>query len=497
MGMEPILRMIGVTKVFPGTVALNSVTMDFYRGEVHAIMGENGAGKSTLINVLTGSLTLDGGSIEIGGKQVKFAEPRDAQNHGIVVVHQELSLFTQMSVMENISSHKVPSKFGLVNKQRMASMSQDCLKVFETKFALSARVKTLSVSEQQIVEVARAISQDAEIYIFDEPTATLSSRDVESLFVLLKELRSRGKTIIYVSHKFDEIFSISDRISVLRDGNLVGSAPVDELNPHSVIRLMVGRDIDNFYPDKAKEISEEKIMEVSHLEAGEKCRDVSFDLYKGEILGIFGLVGSGRTEIARALSAIDHREKGSVMLKGKRLNQFSVRDSIRNGLYYLTEDRKSQGLFLRMSIMSNSVANRLPSVSRNGFVRGKMIHTVSQMVISDFNVKCASPRQLVGRLSGGNQQKLMIGSWVKREPQVVIMDEPTRGIDVGAKAEIHALLRQLASEGVGTIMISSELPEVIGVSDRVLIVFAGKIVTALTGKDINEETIMKFASGLQ
>ncbi len=496
MEMVPRLRTRNITKIFPGTIALNDVSLDFFAGEVHAIMGENGAGKSTLLNILTGSLEPSSGYIEVNGKQLSFGGPHDAQEVGIVAVHQEISLFPHLSVMENIAIHHASNRIGWMDRSHMEQVAQTCLQEFNPKFSLNSKVKTLSVSEQQIVEIARAMTFDADVYIFDEPTATLSSKDVESLFVLLNRLKDQGKAIVYVSHKFDEIFHIADRVSVLRDGILVGSDRSENLNSEIVIKLMVGRNLDAFYPEKANHVLETKIMKVLKVSAGSKCKDVSFDLYQGEILGIFGLVGSGRTEIARAITGIDHREHGTVVLNGRELPQRSVRDSIRHRLYYVTEDRKGQGLFLKMSIESNAVANRLNAVCRGLFIKNSKVQQVSENIIGDFNVKCTSGRQKVGSLSGGNQQKLLIGSWVKRDPEVIILDEPTRGIDVGAKAEIHLLLRRLASSGVGTIMISSELPEIIGVSDRVLVVYDGSIVANLSRSEITEENIMKYASGL-
>lgn len=496
MPKTPLLETRGIRKQFPGTLALDNVSLQFYPGEVHTLMGENGAGKSTLLNILTGSIPPTEGEILVRGQKVTFRSPIEARSAGVSIVHQELSLFPEITVLENIMVANMPRRFGFMDKRKMREIAHRYFEKFEVDFSIDNLVRNLSVSQRQIVELVKALLIEADVYIFDEPTATLSKTDVERLFTVIEELKQQGKAIAYVSHKFDEIFRISDRISVLRDGQLIATEMAEKLDSPSVIKMMVGRSLDRIYPEKGNP-TRETILRVTGLNAGEKCKDVAFHLFRGEILGVFGLVGSGRTEIMRALTGIDRRESGHIELEGKKVTIRSVQDSIEHGIYYLTEDRKQQGLFLKMSIHDNVAVTHLGQAARLGMLNRQRIGDISAKVIADLRVKASTPAQLVGSLSGGNQQKVMIGKWLSLEPKIVILDEPTRGIDVGAKAEIHQLLRQLASQGIGVIVISSELPEIVGLSDRVLIVHKGQIVGNLTGANINDEVIMSYASGLQ
>ncbi|CAA7600796.1 Putative ABC transporter [Acididesulfobacillus acetoxydans] len=493
--MSTLLRIRGITKAFPGTLALNDVSLEFNAGEVHALMGENGAGKSTLLNILTGSLRSDQGEILINDRLVSFRSSLEVRKGGISIVHQELGLFPELSVAENILVGQTPSRFGLLDRKRMLHIAQELLSQFQVEFGLNTLVRDLSVSQQQIVEIAKALALDAHTYIFDEPTSTLSGDDVERLFQVIRGLRKKQKAIIYVSHKFSEIFQISDRISILRDGQLVGTGLASEMDTEGIIKAMVGRTLDRIYPEKGKP-GDEVLLEVSHLSAGTKCMDISFKLFRGEILGIFGLVGSGRTEIVRALTGVDRKQSGQIRLDDKEVNIRTVRDSIDLGMYYLTEDRKKQGLFLKLAIGDNVAVTHLGNIASLGMIRKQKVEEVSTGVLRDLRVKASSVSQQVGSLSGGNQQKVMVGKWLSKAPKIVILDEPTRGIDVGAKAEIHQLLRRLANEGIGVIMISSELPEIVGLSDRVMVVHKGHFTGELTGPDVNDETIMTLASGL-
>ncbi|QSO51427.1 sugar ABC transporter ATP-binding protein [Alicyclobacillus curvatus] len=495
MADTPLLEARGIRKRFPGTLALDGVTLSIMPGEIHAVMGENGAGKSTLLNILTGSLSHDEGEIFIKGMPVQFKTPIEARQQGLAIVHQELSLFPDVSVMENVLAGMTPSRFGLMNRKQMAFTVREYLARFEVGFKPETIVKDLSVSQQQVVEIVKALVTKADIFIFDEPTSALSVEDAERLFVVLRELRSEGKAVVYVSHKFDEIFRLSDRVSVLRDGQMIGTKPIGDLTSDEVIRMMVGRSLERIYPEKGSDFGE-KILEVSGLEAGWKCQNVSFELFKGEILGVFGLVGSGRTEIMRALTGIDPKLSGNVSLFGKSLRIRSIQDAISHGIYYLTEDRKLQGLFLQKSIRDDVASVHLEGLNRHGLFERIKAATRATEVMQELRVKAASENQLVGSLSGGNQQKVMIGKWLKNGPQILILDEPTRGIDVGAKAEIHQLLRRLTQGGMGVIVISSELPEIVGLSDRVLVVHKGTISGVLEGSDINDEIIMQYASGL-
>ena len=491
-----LLEARGIRKRFPGTLALDDVTMALLPGEIHAIMGENGAGKSTLLNILTGAFKPDEGKILVSGSEVEFHNPLDARARGIAIVHQELGLFPDVSVMENILVGIMPRRFGMLMKKRMAVIAERYLERFEADFDVGTIVKNLSVSQQQIVEIVKALATDAAVYIFDEPTSALSVDDARRLFGVLRELRDQGKAIAYVSHKFDEIFELSDKITVLRDGQHIGTSPTSELSPDDVIRMMVGRSLERIYPPKGN-VKDRVLMRVSNLNAGSKCRDVSWSLHEGEILGVFGLVGSGRTEIMRSLTGIDPRSSGEIELDGRKARVGNFQDAIELGIYYLTEDRKEQGLFLKMSIKDNIVATHLPQLTKQGMLDRSGAGKLADEVISAYHVRTSSVQQLVGSLSGGNQQKVMIGKWLSKEPRVIILDEPTRGIDVGAKAEVHQLLRKLAADGIGVVVISSELPEIVGLSDRVLVVHQGAVAGILSGEQISDELIMEYASGLR
>jgi ribose transport system ATP-binding protein len=358
-------------------------------------------------------------------------------------------------------------------------------------------VKTLSIPEQQVVEIIKSlIVESAHTYVFDEPTSSLGDEDVGKLFKLIEGLRQQGKAVVYVSHKFDEIFRISNRITILRDGNMVGTGTAESYNAESIIRLMVGRSLDHIYPPHGQP-SEKVLFDVNNLSAGPKCKHVSFKLYQGEILGLFGLVGAGRTEIARAIVGANKKQSGDLSLNGKKINIKKIQDSISNGVFYLTENRKIEGLFLKMSILDNVVVTDLDSVSSSGLLRHNLAKKKTLSAMEHLHVKAHSSAQLVQSLSGGNQQKVMVTKWLERQPKVLILDEPTRGIDVGAKAEIHQLLRDLSNKGVGVIVISSELPEIVGLSDRVLVVYDGSIMAELRKEQITEDMIMHYASGLE
>jgi ABC-type sugar transport system ATPase subunit len=492
---EPVLEARGITKRFPGTVALNKVDLTLFPGQIHALMGENGAGKSTLLGILTGALQPDEGELLLHGQRVVLRSPDDALRRGIAIVHQELSLFPELSVLENVLIGRVPSRFGIMRRRQAIQLARDYFAGFGFEIDVSAPVRTLSVSQQQIVEIVKVLSSDADVLIFDEPTSSLSVEAAQKLFDILEQLRRQGKAIVYVSHKFDEIFRLADHITVLRDGHRVGSAPASDLDADEVIRWMVGRSLEHVYPAKSSSTGD-VVLRVRGMNAGPRCRDVSFELKKGEILGFFGLIGSGRSEMMRALCGIDRKSSGEVELDGRPVEIRTLGDAIRHGLYYLTEDRKNEGLFLKMDILDNLAVTHLKELTRRGLLNRRGAQALAERGVHDLRVKASSVRQLVGHLSGGNQQKVMIAKWLTMQPRVVILDEPTRGIDVGAKSEIHHLLRRLANQGIGVIVISSELPEIVGLSDRVLVVHNGAIVGELTGDDIRDEVIMQYASGL-
>lgn len=493
---QPVLRVKGIDKVFPGTKALSDVSMEFYKGKVHAIVGENGAGKSTLMNILSGVFPPTKGQIFLEGQEVKFQNPRQAQEMGIAIVHQELSLCPHLSVSENIFIGRLPkSKWGFIDRKKLREDASKILSNFKAEIDPEDLAGNLSVSEQQIVEIAKALTMDCKVLILDEPTSALTESEANNLFELIAELKDKGISIIYISHKLKEIFMISDHISVLRDGHYIGTYPAKEVTPDQVVQYMVGRELKNIYPPKSTP-GKKEILRVKNLSKSGVFNQISFSLYEKEILGIFGLIGAGRTEMSRALCGIDPKDSGEVWLNGNPIVMDTINQAKQHGVVYLTEDRKTQGLFLDMSIKRNIVSSNLQAVSSGLFIDPDKEKNTATHFSKMLNVKTRDINQHVVSLSGGNQQKTMIAKWLSLNPKVIIMDEPTRGIDVGAKSEIYKLLRRFVNEGRGVIVISSELPEVIGLCDRVLVMHHGRIVGQVTDEQINEEEIIRLASGI-
>lgn len=490
-----LLRVEGITKVFPGTKALSEVSLSIKKGEVHALMGENGAGKSTLMNIVGGVIPQDEGQIYFNSKEVFFNNPRDAQEAGIGFVHQELSLCPHLSVGENIYIGRLP-KLGasIVDYKKLYADSEEVLKVFKTSIKPNQKVDELNVAEQQVVEIAKSISFDCKLLILDEPTSSLTDTETEVLFDVIRHLKATGISIVYISHRMAEIFRICDRITVLRDGQYVSTVDTKDTDHDRIISMMVGRTISNLYPQKSDTIGEE-LLKVENLSSEGVFRDIGFSLFKGEVLGFAGLVGSGRTEIMRAICGIDPKSDGTVYLEGKKVEIENYEQSIDLGLGYLTEDRKMQGLYLNLSILSNVTAASLKSVTKGSIIQSDREKDIGEQYVKMLNIKAGNLSNSVNSLSGGNQQKVMIARWLAIKPKVIIMDEPTRGIDVGSKAEIHKLLRKLAEEGIGIIMISSEMPEIIGMCDRVVVIHEGKVTGVLSKEELYEEKIMARASG--
>lgn len=489
-----LLRLNRITKIFPGTVALSDVSFSVNKAEIHAIVGENGAGKSTLMNIISGSLTPDNGEIYLEGKKVIIRSPRDAQGLGISIVHQELALCPHLSVAENIYIGRLPQKsIKLVDYPRLNKMSKDILSLFdEVKIKPTDRVSDLNVAQQQIVEIAKAITFNCKLLILDEPTSALSEADAAVLFKIIRDLKAKGISILYISHRLREIFELADRITILRDGRYITTLNKNETNPDQVVNLMVGREIKDMYPPKSNSIGEE-ILRVENL-TSEKVKNINFSLRRGEILGFAGLVGAGRTELAQTICGILPRQSGDIYLEGQRININSFEEAISYRIGYVTEDRKQFGLFLKLSVMQNVSAIHLKYDYKRLLIDRQKEMGLSQEFVKKLNVKTSSQTQLVMSLSGGNQQKVMIAKWLAINPKILILDEPTRGIDVGAKAEIHSLLRELSKNGIGIILISSELPEIIGMCDRVLVMREGIIAGELSKDQITEENIMQLAA---
>ncbi len=494
---EVILNMTNIHKAFGPVRALRSAAFELRRGEIHALAGENGAGKSTLMHIIDGILQPDGGEILLDGKPVKISSPNAANRLGIGFVHQEIALCPEISVAENMfMSETGQSKSWFMNYRDLGKRAATILKEIGD-IDPASRAGDLSISQQQIVEIAKALTLDCRILILDEPTAALTETEAQTLFRIMHRLAERGIAIIYISHRMAEIFEHCDRITVMRDGCHIRTENISEISPEEVVNSMVGRVLDKLYPPKLaeEEKSSDVILSVRGLNEGKRVVDVDFDLRRGEILGLAGLIGAGRSEIVRAVCRLEGKPKGEVTLRGRPLRLKDYRDSIREGLVYLSEDRKGDGLFLNMSIAANVSALDVGRISNGmGFIERRKEMKRADELGRRLKLRANSVGDAVSTLSGGNQQKVALAKMLSVEPQVVFLDEPTRGVDVGAKAEIHRQIRELAREGVGVIVISSELPELIGVSDRVLVVREGRIAGEVEGEDMTEEKIMQLAS---
>ena len=492
-----ILQMRGIAKSFPGAQALAGVDFAVRRGEIHALVGENGAGKSTLMKILAGVVAKDDGEIVFDGREINPRNAAEAQASGVSLVHQELSLAPNLTVAENIFVRREPRRLGplgLVNWRELNARAKKLLDQFELEIAPDAPVKNLSLAKRQIVEIAKALSVEAKLLILDEPTSSLETHEVELLFKLLRRLAARGLGLVYITHRMDEIFRIADRVTVLRDGRLVGTRERDETDADEIIRMMVGRELEKLYPAKADRAGD-VVFELRGLTARGKFKDVNLTARRGELLGLAGLIGSGRTEAMMA--AIGHAtlDGGEVLIDGKAVRIDSPRDALRLGVVYSPEDRKYQGLFLSQSVQANIIAASLNECSGAGLMRGSVERSLSAGFIRDLAIKTPDLERAVGALSGGNQQKVLLAKWLATRPRVLIVDEPTRGVDVGSKSEIWRLLRRFTDQGGAVIMISSELPEILGMSDRIVVFHEGRVAGELSGGDATEEKIMRLATG--
>jgi len=492
---EVILRMQGIRKTFPGVVALDNVNLDVRSGTVHSLMGENGAGKSTLMKCLIGMYTPDEGTVELAGDIVRFKDTKDGLEHGISMIHQELSPVPEMMVAENIWLGREPrGRLGLLSPAAMFRKTRELFDEWKINIDPKARMKDLTVSKQQMVEIAKAISYDAKIIIMDEPTSAIPEREVAHLHGMIKRLTDFGVAIIYITHKMDEVFRISDDITVFRDGKHVGSYPAKELDRDKLIKLMVGRELTDLFPKEEAEIGD-VVLSVQGLNRGAVVKDVSFELHRGEILGLAGLMGAGRTEVLETIFGIEKADSGEVVLNGKTLRIKQPSDAIRAGMALLTEDRKLNGIMGVLSVRDNITTAALPRYSPRGVLRVGEMRKDSEDQREKLRIKTPSLNQLIKNLSGGNQQKALISRWLLTVPDVLMIDEPTRGIDVGAKSEIHRLMSMLAQEGKAIIMVSSELPEVLGMSDRILVMHEGRISGELSREEANQESVMHLATG--
>jgi ribose transport system ATP-binding protein len=494
---RPILEVRGISKSFPGVRALKSVDLRIWPGEVHALMGENGAGKSTLMKILAGAYRPDSGEILLDGKPVHFRTPHEARLAGIGIIYQELTVAPNLTVSGNVFLGSELKRLGFIkNTAEMDQKTQAVLDRLGARFKATARAAHLAVAEQQQVEIARALFYKSRILVMDEPTAALSDRETDRLFEVVRQLRSEGLAIIYISHRMAEVYELADRLSVLRDGEYVGELKRAEFSPDKVIEMMVGRRIEDFY-EHTKHSAGNVVLEVRNMSDGHRVKSASFQLREREVLGLAGLVGAGRTELARLIFGADKRKSGEVYLNGKKLQINQPKDAIRAGIGYVPEDRKLQGVFLQMSSGENITLNILERYATAGVLNFEALSARANAQVKAMRVRTASLKSRAGGLSGGNQQKLLLARWLEINPKVLILDEPTRGVDVGAKAEIYALIQQLLEKGMAVLFISSELPEIVGVCDRVLVMREGEItgeVGGETGIEITQQNIMKFAT---
>ena len=490
---EPLLSMSGVTKSFSGVRALVKGELDLYAGEVTALIGENGAGKSTMVKILTGVHHADEGVIRLNGQPVQIGSADGAGRLGISAIFQEAVVFDDLSVAENIFVTDRPRKRGMVDWATMRSRAKTILAGLDPRIDPGLPMRQLSVAQKHLVQIARALSVEARIVIMDEPTAALSHREVEELFVIVRRLKAEGRAVLFISHKFEEIFDVADRYAVFRDGAAVGQGYIRDVNRDTLISLMVGRSVDHIFPKVDVPIGEE-LFRVEGLSRGEEFADVSFTVRRGEILGVYGLVGAGRSEVMQTVFGLNRADAGRVTLEGRDLRIHSPEDAIDAGIAYVPEDRQIQGGILRFPISSNIALPSLSHLSHRGFMRRSEERSLADEYVAQLQIKTSGVGQRLEELSGGNQQKVVIAKWLATNPRVLIMDEPTKGIDVGAKTAVYRLMGEMVARGLGIIMVSSELPEVMGMADRILVMRRGRLRANFTRAEATPESIVKAAT---
>jgi ABC-type sugar transport system ATPase subunit len=494
--IDALLQLNNINKYFPGVHALKDAQFSVRRGEVHALLGENGAGKSTMIKIISGVHKPDTGEVLIDGQPMNFNNPREAQNAGVATIYQELGLYPELSVAENIFMGHAPMKdwglFQTVDWRTMERRAEELLAELNIyNLDVGAKVGTLNVGNRQRVEIAKALSLDAQILIMDEPTAALTESDVEQLFSIVRLLRDRGVSIIYISHRLNEVFELADRVTVLRDGQYIGTQDVSDTTESDLISMMVGRTIDNLFPKQESEIGD-VVLEVCDLNYPPLTNNISFKVHAGEIVGLAGLVGSGRSETAQVIFGVRPAESGEIYVNGERVHIHHPSDAVKYGIGYVPEDRGHQGLVKEMTIRENTSMAVLDLVSENTFINQNKERSLADQAIEQLSIRATGSEQIVNKLSGGNQQKVVVSKWLASNPKLLIMDEPTRGVDVGAKSEIHRLMSQLVAEkGLAILMISSELPEVLGMSDRILVMREGHIAGEFTREEATQEAIAR------
>lgn len=489
------IELKNIHKAFGSNEVLKGVNLTLKSGEVHALMGENGAGKSTLMNILTGIHKQDKGQIFVDGQEMSFKNPLEAEAHGIAFIHQELNIWPNLSILENLfMMHSITNGMGVLDFKAMRKLAEEKCREIEIELPLDMEAGECSVGQQQMTEIVRNLLVDAKVVIMDEPTAALTERETEKLFEVMRSLKKRGVAMVYISHRMEEVTANCDTITVMRDGVSVATKSVKEYGMEQIIRDMVGRSITEFYPDRRNKPAE-VILEVKSFNQTGVFRDVSFNLRKGEILGVAGLMGAGRTEIMRAIFGVDPHESGELVFKGEPLKITKPEDAIKAGMAFVTENRKTEGLILDFSILRNIALPSVDTFAKNSVINFGKLSGFADEMAKKLGVKAHSLELEAGALSGGNQQKVVIAKWVGMNPDVIIMDEPTRGIDVGAKRDIYELMNELTASGVSIIMVSSELPEVLGMSDRILVVHEGRIAGELLRDEADQEKIMTLATG--
>jgi rhamnose transport system ATP-binding protein len=492
----PIVSLVAVTKEFPGVRALSEVSLSLYPGQVTALIGENGAGKSTVVKVLTGIYQPDGGQILVDGVPVRFANAQTAAAYGITAIHQETVLFDELTVAENIFlGHAPRGRFGLIDTAAMVTQARDILTGIEAQIDPTTRLRDLSIASKHLVAIARALSVDARVVIMDEPTAALSHKEINELYELVEKLKAQGKAILFISHKFDEIFRIADRYAVFRDGQFVGDGTIADVTQGALVQMMVGRAVDQIFPKRQRRLGDE-VLKVVGYDHPTEFADINFTLRKGEILGFYGLIGAGRSEVMQALYGITKPSKGAVRIDGAVRVIRSPADAVAHGIVYVPEDRGRQGAITALPIFQNVTLPSLSRTSRNGFLRLAEEFALAREYTARLDLRAASLETAVGTLSGGNQQKVVIAKWLATQPKVIILDEPTKGIDIGSKAAVHEFMAELAAQGLAVIMVSSEIPEVLGMSDRVIVMREGRIVDELAGPELTPETLVRRAAGI-
>jgi ribose transport system ATP-binding protein len=496
MNLIPVIEMKGISKSFSGNKVLDHVDFQLLPGEVHALMGENGAGKSTLIKILTGIYERNEGTVLVKGKEVHFHNPKEAEQSGIAVIHQELNIIPELTVYENMFLGKelTVGRFGFTKDKEMKKKTKEYLNRLGIEIDPNMEAGKLSVGQQQMIEIARAVAANTEVLIMDEPTAALTDREIEALFKVISSLKKQGVGIIYVSHRMEEIFQICDRISVLRDGQFIDVKEVAKTNFDEIVKLMVGRQLGDRFPERDTKIGQERFR-VENLTSKGSFENIDFSVNQGEIIGVAGLMGAGRTEIMQAIFGYRHLDAGKLFIDGKEVTIKNPHDAIQAGIAFVTEDRKSQGLILDLSVRENFSITNLTKISNKSLISSQKEVSMVDEMIEKLRVKTSGRELSVKSLSGGNQQKIVIGKWLGMNPKILILDEPTRGVDVGAKKEIYQLINDLTKQGVAIIMVSSELPEILGMSDRILVIHEGKLAGVLDKSDASQEKIMQFATG--